>query len=83
MLVIGSEVVLLRRLVAFRGEPAEPVVEDVDPQGIDAADEHVYSQVELVALDEQWVGHVALHHAVLADLNLYLTTGLPYNLLTR
>lgn len=70
MLIIGPEIALLWSLVPLRRKPPQSIIEDIYPQRIDAANQHIYSKIELVALNEQWVGHVPLHHAMLPYLNL-------------
>ena len=42
--------------------PDHPVLVEVDAKRVDAGDEHVEPEVELVAVDEQRVGDVALNY---------------------
>ena len=42
--------------------PDHPVLVEVDAERVDAGDKHVEPEVELVAMDEQWVGDVALNY---------------------
>ena len=42
--------------------PDHPVLVEVDAERVDAGDKHVEPEVELVAVDEQWVGDVALNY---------------------
>ena len=54
------ELVLLVDLlrVRLRGKSSQTFLVDVDSQGLVARDHHVNSQVELVAVDQQWVRDV-------------------------
>ena len=46
----------------FAPPPDHPVLVEVDAKRVDAGDEHVEPEVELVAVDEQRVGDVALDY---------------------
>ena len=42
--------------------PDHPVLVEVDAERVDAGDKHVEPEVELVAVDEQRVGDIALNY---------------------
>ena len=60
--------------------PDHPVLVEVDAKRIDAGDEHVEPEVELVAVDEQWVGYVALHYDRVLLLHLLLLLRVHFDL---
>ena len=49
------------------GEPREPLVVKVDPKRVVRRDRDVEPDVELVAVDEQRVGHIPAHHRLLVQ----------------
>lgn len=66
VLVVVGHVVLVWLGVLLGGEPGQPFVVKVYPEGRKAPDQDVYPEVELEVLDEQGVRQVLLHDAVLA-----------------
>ena len=60
--------------------PDHPVLVEVDAKRVDAGDEHVEPEVELVAVDEQRVGDVALHNDRVLLLHLLLLLRVHFDL---
>ena len=52
-------------LVLFSRKPNEPLVIDIDPEGVAASNESIDPEIELESLVEEGVGHVLLDDAVL------------------
>ena len=60
--------------------PDHPVLVEVDAKRVDAGDEHVEPEVELVAVDEQRVGDVALDYDRVLLLHLLLLLRVHFDL---
>ena len=60
--------------------PDHPVLVEVDAERVDAGDEHVEPEVELVAVDEQRVGDVALNYDRVLLLHLLLLFRVHFDL---
>lgn len=48
--------------VLLCGEADQPLLAKIDFQGVEGGDDDIYTEVELEAVDEQWILDVALHH---------------------
>ena len=60
--------------------PDHPVLVEVDAKRVDAGDEHVEPEVELVPVDEKGVGDVALHNYRVFLLHLLLLLRVHFDL---
>ena len=59
------EVVLVRRSVFTRGQPAQAFLVEENAQGVNAAEQNVDAQVEFQLVDQEWLVEVSLDHVVL------------------
>ena len=53
----------------------EALVEEEDAQGVATKNKHVDAQVELEALDEEWLVQVTLYDAMLLSINSFVVTS--------
>lgn len=58
------------RGVGFRGKSGKALLEDVHPEWFVASNQHVHSQVELVAIDQQWISHVSRNYRELVHIHV-------------
>jgi len=56
--------------VTFRGKSGQALLVDVDSERLVAGDDHVDSQIKLVAIDQKRVGDVSGNHTSLVDVQL-------------
>ena len=57
---------VLRFVIRLRSESGQAFVVDVDLQWVDVRHEDIHSEVEFVPVDQQWIGYVPAHDALLS-----------------
>jgi hypothetical protein len=53
-----------RSLVGFSRKSTQPFLVEINSQRIDAADQHINSEIELESVDKIWFVHISLNYAV-------------------